>query len=237
MTSPQNVLPRRLIQVKPERFDVKSKHEAIEKSVSLLNDYLDTFIPKGRVWTKYSLEGPAGKLISILKSGKLSTKSALIGQITTIHESTGNRLTEESAKKLEKAVDALLEVLDGVPPTKRLRVLSEVDYGLYFERKKKLLEMLARNQEEWISFLKGKYQDINRLNEAWNLTVEGKNKPYSDFSKIDWPTSSFEKKFSENKPALDDLDEFRRRLKVSPLLFSIEEEEGLEGEETEVEEA
>jgi len=235
MTSSQEVLRRGLLQVRHERFDVKSRHEAIQKSVSSLNDYLDTFIPKGR-WgaSKHSLLGPAGKLISILKSGKLSTKTALIGQITTIHENTGSRLTVEAANKLEKAVGDLLEAMKDVPSTKRLRVLSEVDYGLYFRRKKKLLEILARNQEQWVSFLKEKYQDISRLNEAWNLTAEGEVKPYTDFSKVDWPTSNFEKKYRENIPALKDLAEFKERLKV-PIIE--EEEEVSEGEEMEVEEA
>lgn len=231
-------LSRRVLQVRTEKFDVKSKDELIRKAVESLSEYLDTFIPKGRWGTsKYSLEGPAGKLITLAKSEKISTKEALVGQITTIHENTGNRLTTQSLDKLEKSVDYILQVLKDVPPTKRLKVLSEVDYGLYFKRKKKLLEMLSQNLEKWIAFLKNRYQTVDQLNKAWSLAPEGKIKPYSDFSKVDWPTASFERKFQGDEQALKDFKDFKDSLKL-PVIEEeeLEEEAAGIGEESEEEE-
>jgi hypothetical protein len=222
-------ISRRVLQVRTEKFDVKSKDEFIRKAVDSLSEYLDTFMPKGRWGTsKYSLEGPAGKLISLAKSEKISTKEALVGQITTIHENTGNRLTIESLDKLEKSVDNILQVLKDVPPTKRLKVLSEVDYGLYFKRKKKLLEMLSQNLEKWIAFLKNRYQIVDALNKTWSLSLEGKVRAYSDFSKVDWPTASFERKFQGNEQALKDFSEFKSSLKL-PVIEEEELEEDQEG--------
>jgi len=132
-----------ILQVRSTRFDIEKKKESIEQTITSLDSYLDFYTPKGRrVNSKHSLMGPAGKMIRILRSNKLVTEDALIGQIVSIHENTGNRVSIDAKKKLEEGVNTIMNTLGDVPKIKRLRVLSEIDYGLYFARKKKLLEYL-----------------------------------------------------------------------------------------------
>jgi len=133
---------REIIQVRTEKFDIGERRKDIEDAVSKLDAYVEMYKPKGRRGTsKHSLEGPAGKLLSMMKAGKLATRDALVGQIASIHENTGNRLTVETMQKLEQAVDAVQKALKDVPGTKRLKVLSEIDYGLFFMRKKKCMRI------------------------------------------------------------------------------------------------
>jgi hypothetical protein len=224
-----------VIQIRSERFDLDAKKGLIEQTISKLDSYLDTFIPKGRRGTsKHSLLGPAGKLIGMMRSDKLATKQALIGQIVSIHENTGNRITVDGTKRLEEAVESILRTMADVPKTKRLRVLSEIDYGLYFTRKRKLLEYLDDMQKRWTKFLQDKYKNnINDLNMAWGLSDQTDIKPLADFQKLMPPTMSFQRKVSNLEQAKRDIEEFRNRARIE--LVEEEEElgEGAVGEETE----
>ncbi|MEM2930785.1 MAG: beta-galactosidase [Thermoproteota archaeon] len=224
---------REVIQVRIEKFDIGERREEIKEAISKLDAYLEMYKPKGRRGTsKHSLEGPAGKLLSVMKASKLTTRDALVGQIASIHENTGNRLTVESAQKLEQAVDAVQKALGGVPETKRLKVLSEIDYGLFFVRKKKLLEYLAKIQKDFANFLREKYGDIRKLNEAWKLTEETSVKPLRNFEEVPPPTVSFEKRVSKLGVASQDLKDFFEARKIEV----VEEEEEVAEEATEEEE-
>lgn len=222
-----------VIQIRSERFDLGAKKDLIGQTISKLDSYLDTFIPKGRRGTsKHSLLGPAGKLIGIMRSDKLATKQALIGQIVSIHENTGNRITVDASKKLEEAVESIVKTMTDVPKTKRLRVLSEIDYGLYFTRKRKLLEYLDDMQKRWTKFLQDKYKTINDLNMAWGLTDQTAIKPLADFQKLMPPTMSFQRKVNSLEQAKKDIEEFRNRARVE-LVEEEEEVGGVEHEEAE----
>lgn len=217
-----------LLQVKSTRFDIKDKKELIKQSIDCLDSYLDSYFRKGkRVSSKHSQMGPAGKMIRMLRTNKLTTRESLIGQIVSIHENTGNRVSIEAMKKLEEAANIITNTLAEVPNTKRQRVLSEIDYGLYFARKKKMLEYLDNLQKRWIEFLQNKYKNIDDLNLAWGIDEHTSIRSVDSFTKLYPPTKYFEGKLSTNYQQIkNDLNEFRKLTKLEP----IEEEEEEEGD-------
>lgn len=230
-----------ILQVRSTRFDIEKKKELIEQTIASLDSYLDFYIPKGRrVNSKHSQLGPAGKMIRILRSNKLVTKDALIGQIVSIHENTGNRVYIDAKKKLEEGVDTIMKTLADVPKTKRLRVLSEIDYGLYFARKKKFLEYLDDLQKRWAEFLQKRYDNsIDKLINAWSINEDTDNlvfnPPYTlttlSFQKLKPPTASFEKTLSgQFKQIKMDLEVFKRLTKMEPIEEEDEETAAMEAE-------
>lgn len=120
----------------------------IESIIENLATYLEDFMPdrKGPSFSKTSVMGPVGKLLSAVSSTKLETKDALIGYVINVHENTSNkRLTEEGKKNLEEGVEKLLLLKEKAPKRFFSKAIREIDYGVY---KRKLEYILTRSKDK-----------------------------------------------------------------------------------------
>ncbi len=106
----------------------------IETTIDHFAKYLEDFIPEGASgrFTKTSIVGPVGKLLSGISSSKLETKDALVGYVVNIHENTSSKwLSDEGKKSLEEGVVCLLSLKEKAPNRLFTKALREIDYGVY----------------------------------------------------------------------------------------------------------
>lgn len=113
--------------------------KAVSEAIELLEEYLEDYKPKTFAYTKHTIMGPVGKLLSILVSNKFTNKDALIGYIVNVHRNTSasEYIEKSTIDKLSSAVDKLLEIKKQVSTRTWLKILSEIDYAIYkkkFER-------------------------------------------------------------------------------------------------------
>lgn len=132
--------------VEPELVhEVKTDIESIIENLAM---YLEDFMPdrKGQRFSKTSVLGPVGKLLSAISSTKLETKDALIGYVINVHENTSKkRLTGEGKKNLEEGVAKLLLLKEKAPKRFFFKAIREIDYGVY---KRKLEYILTRSKDK-----------------------------------------------------------------------------------------
>jgi len=121
----------------------------IENATKDLYEYLQRFIPEKNSFTKHAINGPAGKLLSILGANKFGNNAeAYIGYITNIHNQTSKiPLNQEASEKLASAVKCLIEFKKKHSERYFLRILSAVDYGVYYLKVRQIAERSAANKE------------------------------------------------------------------------------------------
>lgn len=120
----------------------------IESIIENLAEYLEDFVPerKGPSFSKTSVMGPVGKLLSAVSSTKLETKDALIGYVVNVHENTSTkRLSKDGKKSLEEGVENLLLLKEKAPKRFFSKAIREIDYGVY---KRKLEYILTRSKDK-----------------------------------------------------------------------------------------
>lgn len=124
--------------------------QAVNEAVTLLEHYLEDFIPKTFAYTKHAIMGPVGKLLSLLVSGRFSNKDALIGYIINVHKNTAATefVEENTVKKLSEAVDKLLEIKSKVSVRTWLKILSEIDYAIYKKKFENILQKIKEKEEK-----------------------------------------------------------------------------------------
>lgn len=116
----------------------------VESVIDSFARYLEDFIPEktGSRYSKTSIVGPVGKLLSAISSAKIDTKDALVGYVVNIHENTSDkRLTDEGRESLEAGVEELLALKAKAPKRFFAKALREIDYGVY---KRKLEYIFAK---------------------------------------------------------------------------------------------
>jgi len=123
-----------------EQQIVRARRETIEH----LAEYLKTFRPKALGYTKSSIMGPVGKLLSAVSSKKMEDADALVGYVVSIHANTSEwKLTKEGSEHLRAGVEALLTLQQIVPKRMWMKTLREIDYAVY---KRKLEHILSRGE-------------------------------------------------------------------------------------------
>ncbi len=121
----------------------------IEEISALLDKYLDNYIPETYGYTKHSIMGPVGKLLSIVESGRIYSKEALLGYIINIHEQSSQRpITNESIETLGKAIDKLIKLRERVSLRTWIKLLREIDYAVYKKRVAKIVERIIAKKGE-----------------------------------------------------------------------------------------
>ncbi|RLG21298.1 hypothetical protein DRN72_03970 [Methanosarcinales archaeon] len=120
-----------------EGVDKEKISEMQKKVIEYLSEYLKWFKPKIREgaeysYTKTSIMGPVGKLLSAVSSGKIENPDALVGYIVNIHNATAeNPISKQANEHLENGVNALLELRKIAPKRMWMKILREVDYAVY----------------------------------------------------------------------------------------------------------
>lgn len=119
--------------------------------------------------SKHGLMGPVGKILREVKSGRWDPAS-LKGYAIRVHEASGVP-SLAGVEALEKGIDLLVGLLNGRPITAHERLLDRLDYGLYYELRKRALESKEARRQGWIQFLRNKYGSEASLSEAWEDEV------------------------------------------------------------------
>ena|SRR5437868_6818719 len=156
------------IAVQVATFDLEKLQPLIDASRKAFARYLDEFHNAARKSTrsKHGLMGPVGKILGEVKSGRRDPAS-LKGYAIRVHEATGRSPSQAGLAALELGINDLVKLLNEAPITEHDRLLDRLDYGLYFELRKKAIEAKEARRQTWITFLRNKYGNETKLSEAW----------------------------------------------------------------------
>ena len=209
------------ILVRVERFNLDDIAADIEAVRECFDRYLDSY-PVKSARSKHSLMGPIGKVLQEARTGKWDTDS-LTGYALNIHlanPKAKGHISQESCEALRNGIEQLLQLLGRVPITAQDKVVDRIDYGLYFVRRAKGLERHERIRQEFISFLRKKYQTPEELALAWG----GKPEDYgADFSEVRYPSKAMFNEATGQKKI--DIGEFAREAQLKGYELIDEEEE------------
>ena len=210
---------RNPITVKRAAFNLDEAQSRIDGVRDAFGRYLDYYIPKSSR-SKHGLMGPVGKILNELKRGR-TDPGFLKGYILRVHElSQGSAPSPEAVRTLEEGIDRLAALLRDIPATALDRFIERLDYGLYFARRKKVIEWLEERNREYRTWLQKRYPTLEALNQAWGAQLK-------DWEQIRsaGPASQTYKKASRIQR--DDMNRFKeyRRTVGKPEIIEIEAEE------------
>jgi hypothetical protein len=154
------------VQVKP--FDIEQMQTKIDETREAFVRYLSETRQKS-TRSKHGLMGAVGKILSEVKSGRRDPAS-LKGYAVRIHEATAKTLSPTGLEALEQGINSLVKLLEA-PITVHDRILDRLDYGLYFDLRKKALAAKEARRQAWIEFLREKYGTEAQLSQAWSVEV------------------------------------------------------------------
>ncbi len=161
------------IAIQAEHFDIADSQPLIDTAREAFVRYLSE-VPRKLTRSKHGLMGPVGKILGEARSSRLDAAS-LKGYAIRVQEATRSSPTPAALAAMEQGVDQVVELLQKTPVTAREQVFDRLDYGLYYElRKRELLSREARRQA-WISFLRVKYGTETTLSDAWEEEVPSFN--------------------------------------------------------------
>jgi hypothetical protein len=114
----------------------------IEETQTQLYAYLDDFIPDKWLYSKHAIMGPVGKLLGIIAASKFGDNTdPYVGYIANIHDQQSKkRLTPAGMANLKSAVTTLLTIRKEVSERAFLKILSSVDYAVYYLKVKEISE-------------------------------------------------------------------------------------------------
>lgn len=206
-----------LLQAPP--FDIKKVQRDIDSTRAALDNYLNHCQPRD-TRSKHGLMGPAGKILAEVRSGRRDPES-LKGYTLRVHEANQQYLDPGGIAALEEGINKLVSLLDQVPPTHVDTVVDRLDYGLYFSRRKKLVEQREALCSEFRTFLQRHYEGLPELSAAWDGPVPDWDRVY-----VFGPNSKTYKKANEQKK--HDMANFWEDLRAqakAPAQIVLEEEE------------
>lgn len=157
------------VQVKP--FDIEKVQPQIDAVREAFAQYLDKVSSKS-TRSKHGLMGPIGKILSEVKSGRRDPAS-LKGYAIRVHEATGGYPSPAGLKALEQGIDALVVLLNEAPVTVHDRLLDRLDYGLYFDLRKKFLNWIEERDQDFRSWLQRRHSSLEALKQNWGKQIEG----------------------------------------------------------------
>jgi len=155
------------VQIRP--FDIETVQLQIDAAREAFARYLDEVFRKS-TRSKHGLMGPVGKILSEVKSGRRD-RASLKGYAVRVHEATGRSPSQAGLEALEEGIDTLVKLLDGAPVTAHDRILNRLDYGLYYDLRKRALASKEARRQTWIGFLRDKYETPSQLSGAWGESI------------------------------------------------------------------
>ena len=155
------------VQVKP--FDLEKAQPQIDAAREAFTRYLDE-VPRKSTRSKHGLMGPVGKILGEVKSGRRDLAS-LKGYAVRVHEATGRNPSLAGLEALERGINHLIGLLTEAPLTVHDRLLDRLDYGLYFDLRKRAIESKEARRQAWVGFLRGKYSNEATLSGAWGEEI------------------------------------------------------------------
>lgn len=157
------------VQIKP--FDIEQAQPQLDTIREAFARYLNEVRQKS-TRSKHGLMGPVGKILNEVKSGRRDPVS-LKGYAVRVHEATGGYPSPASLEALEQGIDSLVNLLNVAPVTVHDRLLDRLDYGLYFDLRKKFLKWIEERDQDFRSWLQRRYPSLEALNQSWAKQLEG----------------------------------------------------------------
>jgi len=154
------------ITVRSDTFNIETVQPDIDRARYAFADYLED-VPRKSTKSKHGLMGPVGKILSEIKTGRRDPAS-LKGYAVRVHEVLGRGPSPTSMENLENGIDTVVKLLDGVPVIFHDRVLDRLDYGLYYELRKRQLASKETRRQAWIGYLREKYGSAEAFAAAWD---------------------------------------------------------------------
>lgn len=116
--------------------------EEVEIAKENLYKYLANYIPEKWGYSKHAIMGPAGKLLGIIAVSKFGDNvDAYVGYIANIHQQQSRKpLTLDGMESLKTAVSQLIRLKQKSSERAFLKMLSSVDYGVYYLKVKEIGE-------------------------------------------------------------------------------------------------
>lgn len=207
------------IAVQVATFDLRSVQPHIDTTRDAFERYLDYYRPK-ETRSKHGLMGPVGKILREVKSGRRDSES-LKGYALRVHEAAQQYLSKEGLATLEEGINRLVHLLDQVPVTVLDSVVDRLDYGLYLNRRKKILEQRDMLNQQFRQFLQNRHQTPAALAHAWGEVIPDWDRLY-----VFGPKSKTYRTANESKRK--DMSAFWDHLKAEtavPVETLLEEEE------------
>ncbi len=157
---------RNPITVHSDPFNIELVQPEIDRARYAFADYLEE-VPRKSTKSKHGLMGPVGKILSEVKSGRRDPAS-LKGYAVRVQEVLGRGPSAACMENLENGIDAVVRLLTGVPVAFRDKVLDRLDYGLYYELRKRQAASKEARRQSWIGYLRTKYGTTDALAAAWD---------------------------------------------------------------------
>jgi|RhiMetdeSRZDD1v2_1073273.scaffolds.fasta_scaffold514975_2 Beta-galactosidase len=157
------------IAVQVKSYDIENAQPQIDEVRDAFGRYLAGYYAKAA--TKHGLMGPVGKILREVKSGRRDP-SSLKGYALRVHEASNARLSRDSMSALEDGIDRLVDLLSETPVTVHERILDRLDYGLYFELRKRFLDWLDQRDTDYRLWLQRQYSDLKAVNAKWQTKFE-----------------------------------------------------------------
>lgn len=150
-------------------FDMKDAQPQIDAAKNAFADYTQTAAPRKSTKSKHGLMGPVGKVLSEIKSGRRDP-GYLKGYVVRIHEMQSKKggPTTVASEQLERGIDTTVKLLSETPITFHDEILDRLDYGLYFELRKRESASKEARTQMWRAHLRAKYGTAEQLAAAWD---------------------------------------------------------------------
>ena len=132
-----------------EDVNVAEVKALVEEIIGELSEYLKGYLPenlKGYLsekmggFSKHSVMGPVGKLLSVLESGRFENKDSLLGYVINIHNNTArSRISADDIEHLKQALKKLEELRNNVNIRTWIRFMREIDYAVYKNKMERII--------------------------------------------------------------------------------------------------
>lgn len=166
---------RKVITVSTRWFDTSEAKPDIQAIVSAFDRYLDDY-PVKSAKSKHGIMGPVARILDRAKAGGY-TEEALIGDAMRVHEMNPKArgyLSPVARQNLEDGTRRLLALCRNVPTTSIVKVIEQIDYSLYYERRTKGIKWLEEMRVRFGGFLKEKYANDEDYQRAWSKSKDAK---------------------------------------------------------------
>ncbi|MHA1265538.1 MAG: hypothetical protein ACTSRS_09915 [Candidatus Helarchaeota archaeon] len=156
-----------------KKINGKTIDEHKDEIIQKLYEFLD-FCKTQYIGSKYSLMGPAGKLLSLIKTTGSIDWGKIKGYIANVIRSNQNWIAPRALELLEEICDSLALIKEHLTaPTQWLNIIDGIDYELFFQ----LFKTDRIQRDKYISnlfreFLQKKYKTINELNKISEIKWE-----------------------------------------------------------------
>ena len=156
--------------------------------------------------------GPVAKVLDRAKAGKWGAEP-LTGYALRMHEmntrSYGGYISPTALENLRRGVGKLLSLCQTIPITALATTVEQIDYSLYFQRRKKGIEWLEGQSHNLRQHLQDRYHDDAAFRKAWAL----KRSDTITLDTIRYFGSSNRRYRDGNESLKADMDEFYQRMR------------------------